>query len=830
MSAVGKIHDELAAYRPAVWLERVFPQSLRNHMRSFCGTVVAVAVFLYVLVWVIQLASLPQYVPSVASYTSLAFIYKDVVVGIAATAAAVWMLVFALEAFWRTYYLREVNVASYSGVGPRITYAVASIILKGTREDMTESMFAHPYGQALCNRLGISYQSVAAFVRDRNISVPATVLQEVSDGEWIRFADFARLICKHDEAFADFLFDLGIQEDTFYGAADWIQYRIDETKRKQRWWARERLGRISPIGRAWAYGEIYELEKYAKDIRTTSQYSSIAARSGYAKEYLNELEELLQKSKDANALLVGEAGVGKMDVVLELFRELTSGTMMPPLADKRLVILDTNQLIAATGNKTKLERTLYAVFTQAVRAGNIILVLENLPGFIRSAQSAGVEITDIMDRYLESPQLHVIATATPGGHHRVLETKARLMQRFGVVHMKDADKESVIRILINVAHEQEKEAVSDIVFTYQSLQAIATGAERYLTQNTMPDAALNLLLSVSAHAQQHDIQCIDTETVMEVIQQKTGVPVGDVGDKEKEVLVHLEEILHQRVIGQDPAIEAIAGALRNARAGVQDKDKPIGTFLFFGPTGVGKTETTKALAEAYFGGEETIQRIDSSEYSTQQAVRTLVGADGKAGRLANVVREQPYGVLLVDEFEKAHHTVHDLFLQILDEGYFTDGRGKRVNLQNMIIIATSNAGSDIIFEKAKKTGADLQSEHDQIIDAIIQSGIFRPELLNRFDDLILFSPLSKNQLKDIARLQLSRLQERVRQQGYRLEITDPLVDFVVQKGFKPQFGARAMNRVIQDDIEKLIADRLINEEIEKGETIRFSHSHLDNIT
>ncbi|PSO46659.1 MAG: hypothetical protein BRC24_00815, partial [Parcubacteria group bacterium SW_4_46_8] len=399
-----------------------------------------------------------------------------------------------------------------------------------------------------------------------------------------------------DEAFADFLFDMGIQEDTFYGAADWIQYRIDETKRKQRWWARERLGRISPIGRAWAYGEIYELEKYAKDIRTTSQYSSIAARSGYAKEHLNELEELLQKSKDANALLVGEAGVGKMDVVLELFRELTSGTMMPPLADKRLVILDTNQLIAATGNKTKLERTLYAVFTQAVRAGNIILVLENLPVFIRSAQSAGVEITDIMDRYLELPQLHVIATATPGGHHRVLETKARLMQRFGVVHMKDADKESVIRILINVAHEQESEAVSDIVFTYQSLQAIATGAERYLTQNTMPDAALNLLLSVSAHAQQHDIQCIDKETVMEVIQQKTGVPVGDVGDKEKELLVHLEKILHQRVIGQDPAIEAIAGALRNARAGVQDKDKPIGTFLFFGPTGVGKTETTKALA------------------------------------------------------------------------------------------------------------------------------------------------------------------------------------------------------------------------------------------
>jgi ATP-dependent Clp protease ATP-binding subunit ClpA len=310
------------------------------------------------------------------------------------------------------------------------------------------------------------------------------------------------------------------------------------------------------------------------------------------------------------------------------------------------------------------------------------------------------------------------------------------------------------------------------------------------------------------------------EDVQELIKIKTGIPVGKVTSDEREKLLNLEGILHQRIIGQDEAVTAIANAVRRARSGINNPNRPLASFLFLGPTGVGKTETTKALGEIFFGKDTQILRIDMSEYSSPDALSKLIGsfAAGKSGVLATILREHPFGVLLLDEFEKTTPEVMNLFLQVLDEGFFSDMEGKKINARNLLIIATSNAGSDMIWD-AVKHGEHLDHAKELIIDNIIKSHVMKPELLNRFDGVIVFHPLGNEHLRSIARLQLETLKKRLAERGINLAITDDLVSYLMQYGTDPKFGARPMNRAIQDKIEQVIAEKMIRGDIIQGQEV-----------
>jgi len=285
--------------------------------------------------------------------------------------------------------------------------------------------------------------------------------------------------------------------------------------------------------------------------------------------------------------------------------------------------------------------------------------------------------------------------------------------------------------------------------------------------------------------------------------------------------------LHKRVIGQNAAVSAIASAMRRARSGIASPNRPLGSFLFLGPTGVGKTETSKALSESFFGDENKMIRFDMSEYNGPDALSRLIGSFGenKTGLLASRLRDNPYGVLLLDEFEKAARDVLDLFLQILDEGIFTDALGKKVNCRNLIIIATSNAGSQIIWDTLR-AGKDLVAEKDHIIDVLIREKIFRPELINRFDGVILFHPLENSELKTIARLELEKFSKRLKEQEIEFVINDDLVNFLVEKGSDPQFGARSLNRAIKDIVEDLVARKIVSGEAGPGSKIELNVSEL----
>jgi ATP-dependent Clp protease ATP-binding subunit ClpA len=334
----------------------------------------------------------------------------------------------------------------------------------------------------------------------------------------------------------------------------------------------------------------------------------------------------------------------------------------------------------------------------------------------------------------------------------------------------------------------------------------------------MPDKAIELLIDVATRASQKSQSVIDAEYVYKIVSDKTGIPAGPIGESEKNLLLNLEDKLHEKVIGQQQALNAIARTMRRARAGVQSSEKPIGSFLFLGPTGVGKTETAKALAEVFFGNESKMHRLDMSEFSGSDALSRLIGTTENSGILPDMLREHPYSVLLLDEFEKASKAVHDIFLQILDEGIFTDARGSKVNARNTIIIATSNAGSQLILKTVRQR-KELSTLTQEIINHIIKEGTYRPELLNRFDNTIIFEPLALEEQGLVAGLMLKSLYERVKQQGYELAVNRDLMDILVQKGYNPQFGARPMQRVIQNVIEEKIAQKIISGEATKGSTI-----------
>lgn len=314
---------------------------------------------------------------------------------------------------------------------------------------------------------------------------------------------------------------------------------------------------------------------------------------------------------------------------------------------------------------------------------------------------------------------------------------------------------------------------------------------------------------------------------MEVLERKTKMPLGAVTETEQKKLLNLEELLHKRVIDQEEAIRGIADAIKRARSGIRNQKRPIGSFLFLGPTGVGKTETSKALAAVYFGNEEAMVRFDMTEFQDEDSISRLIGSFEKneSGILASRVRTSPYGVVLLDEFEKSHLKVKNLFLQILDEGLFSDYLGERVNMRNTIIIATSNAGSQLIWELTEK-GANVTELERQIVAYVQKERILSPELINRFDAVIIFRPLSMEMLKEIAKIMLGRLVSRLKSQNISLKITDELVEAVAKGGYDPAFGARPMQRFIQDKIEKVIAEKIIKGEIRPGSELALSSEDL----
>jgi len=649
-------------------------------------------------------------------------------------------------------------------------------------------------------------------------------------------------LAKYDQFFKKILIDQELKEKDVENITLWLDELEETIRQNKKFWTKENLSKFGFLGRDFASGFTITLDQFSIDWREFSKNNIFNEIIGHKKE-IDDLEIVLTKSQLSNALIIGDEGVGKKSIVQALAQLCYLGTGLPELRDKRVVELDMVALISRIQDQEKLEITLDQIFQEVLAAGNVILVIDRLDNFVtQKIQKPGeVDISIILAKYLAMPSFQFIAITSFDGLHRKLEQNPALLEYFRKIEVLEVSEIETVRILQNLAIALEQK--NKILILYPSIREIVNLTARYLPNLPFPKKAIDILDEAATYVKSQKETVVQPHHVAQIISDKTQIPVGKLEFKEKSVLMNLESLIHQRIINQEDAVTEIAIAMRRARSGISSKKRPMGVFLFLGPTGVGKTETAKILAEIYFGrvakdsgeagssnlGEKKTIRIDMSEFQAIRDIPRLIGEVSpieQQGLLTTPVRENPFSLILLDEIEKAHPNILNLFLQVFDEGHITDGQGRKIIFNNTIIICTSNAGAPMIF-KAIESGKKI--EKDKLLNFLFGQGIFRPEFINRFDATVIFNPLTKDNLMDIAQLMFSDLAKNLKEKYIDLIVTDPLKEKIVELSYKPEFGAREMRRVMQDKIENQIAQALLSDKIVKGDKIEINPDNFEVI-
>ncbi|MFZ2187669.1 MAG: AAA family ATPase [Candidatus Moraniibacteriota bacterium] len=626
--------------------------------------------------------------------------------------------------------------------------------------------------------------------------------------------------------FLQFLATLALDEETYRRAVT-IECHADEARdHKSRFWLWENLHKVKPIGKDWHYAYTPHLDHYCVDLAAhdPTEYGRAVLIGRH--DEMAVVTVVLQRPTQNSVILVGEPGIGRKTFVhhfASLIRENAFGSQY--LDEARVLLFDLSRAMSdCIGRGEDVERALRLLFNEAAYAGNVILVIENIDQYLNGDQERP-NLAPLLSEFLEWPNFRVIATAPTNQYHELTKQNEQVLKFFEVIYLRETNIEETFQVLLQKFERLERK---EVVFTIKGLDAIVASAERYNWETPFPERAIDLAQEVLLFWQGTNEDFITPATVNGFMALRTGMPIGVLGAAEKEKLLKLETLLHERVVGQNEAVEQVAEAMRKARAGFGDEKRPLGSFIFFGSTGVGKTETAKALAESYFGSEDDMIRLDMSEYQTEEAVDRLIGSREMRvqGRLTSLAKEHPFSILLLDEIEKANPKALDLFLQILDEGYVTDSDGEKINFRNMIIIATSNAGAALI-KQAVEEGVSTADIRKQIMDFIVAHDIFRLEFLNRFDSMVFFEPLQADELLQVALLKLKKFALRLKQEkNIVISFAPDVAQKIVERGYEPVFGARSLNRYIEDAIEDMIVKKIIAGEIASGGSLLISGDEL----
>ncbi len=634
------------------------------------------------------------------------------------------------------------------------------------------------------------------------------------------------------------------------------------------------------------------LDSLARDLTVIAREGSLDPVIGRSKEITRVVEVLSRRTKN-NPVLIGEPGVGKTAIAEGLAQQIVNNEVPETLRDKRVMTLDMGTVVAGTKYRGEFEDRLKKVMDEIRQAGNIILFIDELHTLIGAGGAEGaIDASNILKPSLARGELQCIGATTLDEYRKYIEKDAALERRFQPIQVDEPSVDETIQIINGLRDRYE--AHHRVKITDEAVEAAAKLSDRYISDRFLPDKAIDLIDEAGSKVrlrsytippnlkeledklegvrsekneavqsqefekaaslrdteqklkeelevtkkewkekQGKEESEVTVEDIASVVAMWTGIPVAKIAQEESAKLLNLEEELHKRVVGQGEAVEAISRAIRRARAGLKDPKRPIGSFIFLGPTGVGKTELARALAEVMFGDEDAMIRIDMSEYMEKHSTSRLVGAPpgyvgfDEGGQLTEKVRRKPYSVVLLDEIEKAHPDVFNILLQVLDDGRLTDSKGRLVDFRNTVVIMTSNVGADAL-KYQKNLGfnmGDSGSKYKDMKGTMLEElkKAFRPEFLNRIDEMIVFHSLEKDQLKEIVSLMSNALTKRLKEQNIELELTEAALEKIAEEGYDPQYGARPIRRALQKHVEDRLSEELLKGNVLTGEVVLFDY-------
>ncbi len=612
------------------------------------------------------------------------------------------------------------------------------------------------------------------------------------------------------------LFDqLGHPPEEVKYVAEWIRLQEQLREDHKRFVALAAMKPSTGMNRAMTARQTPLLDRFSEDL-------TLAARNGYLSPIVGrekEMEEMLRaiESGRRGVALIGEQGAGKAAMIEQLARRMVEEDVPPELFDRRLVSVDIARVIAA-GDPSLAADRLVTILHEAAMSGNIVLAMQGAEALSGSGSSGQMDLSEIMSSELDKRGMTVILSVTPRAWTQHLERRS-IGAKLASVKVRELEPEQTLYVLMAKSGYIEYE--QRVFLSFAAIDKATKLTAKYVHDVAAPENALGVIreAAVLCRKARGERSIVSAEDVASVVTDKTNIPVESLTQSETDKLLSLESHLHSRVIGQSEAVKAVSQALRRARAELREGKRPIANFLFLGPTGVGKTELSKALAAEYFGSEQAMIRLDMSEYQDKTSLARLIGfpGDERGGLLTEAVRKQPFALVLLDELEKAHADILNVFLQVMDDGRLTDGVGRTIDFTNVMLIATSNAGTSFIQDEVKK-----QTPLDQIKTGLLErelKGLFRPEFLNRFDGVIVFTPLTMDEVTQITWLLINGISKRLEERGITFTAHDEAIEELAHAGYDPLFGARPLRRVIQERVDNALADLFLRGEVGRKDQI-----------
>lgn len=570
------------------------------------------------------------------------------------------------------------------------------------------------------------------------------------------------------------------------------------------------------VNRAWTSRPTKLLDAFSTDLTDLARTKKSGFLVGHEKEY-NDILRIISRPGKPNVLLVGDPGVGMSSIIAHLAYEMTKDNVPDVLFDKRLISLDITRFVA-NATPEDLSGRIREIVDEVVIAGNVVLFIENMHDLFRTADAKSINAIDLFLPVIVNERIPVIGTTYPREFKVHIEPRTDFLEQFDVVHIDEISEREAVRFLIFRTILLEREF--NVFVTFGAIRKSVELAHKYFRSRPLPGSASDLLKEAIVYVNQEKEKIVSPEIVVRIAEAQSKIPIRQAEGEEAEKLLNLESTIHKRLVNQENAVSAVSRALREYRSGLSRKGGPIASFLFVGPTGVGKTELSKILSLIQFGSKEMMQRFDMSEYQDKQSIFRFIGTpDGsRTGSITDGVLAKPYSLILLDEFEKAHPDILNLFLQVFDDGRLTDSLGRTVNFENTIIIATSNAHSDLIKRRIEE-GVAMADINEEIKKKL--TDYFRPELLNRFSDIVAFRNLTKEEMGIIAGFLVAEVTETLEEtHGITLSVDKEVLVRLAELGYNPVFGARPLRQVISEKIRGVLAEKLLRKEIARGNSVR----------